>query len=203
MEPVILEGDFNNYFDLFCERGMQQEARYALDPKAMAFVLDFCQSENWEIVSNQLYLVVASGMGQDPNDTTNLQEDIPRFVAEIRPALQTPLSNIHQATLTPYGQDRRTDLRCPICKKTLVKREHFFSCPDGDGILVDGATLQQIKQGKIVVPTEKGRAAQRQTSLACPSCGKQMAQVAYNGGPTIIDSCTHCPYRWLDAGEIG
>ncbi len=43
---------------------------------------------------------------------------------------------------------------------------------------------------------------QTQTAITCPSCGNPMGKIPYNGGQTMIDSCSNCPYRWLDAGDI-
>jgi hypothetical protein len=83
----------------------------------------------------------------------------------------------------------------------MTNEQGFFRCPDGDGILLNGAALQQIKQGQLTIALGKSRKPHRPASLTCPSCGKPMTHVAYDGGPTTIDSCTNCPYRWLDAGE--
>ena len=38
--------------------------------------------------------------------------------------------------------------------------------------------------------------------LYCPNCSNKMDKVDYNLTGIIIDSCTACPYRWLDAGEV-
>ncbi len=201
MERADLEGNYSSYFNLFCEKGMQQNTRYVLDPKAMLFTLDFCQSQNWEIVGNELYFVMASEMKHDPDDPTNLQDDIVKFVAEIRPALGKPLSKKHQAALTPYGKDRRTDIKCPLCNIVLVNKEDYFHCPRGDGVLINGKQLGNVKRGLLTLPSTRAKLPARTSDIMCPSCGNKMTHVPYNGGSTIIDSCSNCPYRWLDAGE--
>lgn len=202
MERVDLEGDFSTYFNLFCEKGMQQTARYVLDPKAMVFALDFCQSQNWEIVGNELYFVIASGMRQDPGDATSLHEDIKTFVAEIKPAIGRPLTDKQKAALAPYGKDRRVDLACPLCQSILTNENHYFKCPKGEGVLLTGKQLRNVKKGLLTLPDTRSSLPPRTSStINCPSCHTTMNRVPYSGSDTIIDSCPDCPYRWLDAGE--
>lgn len=200
MERVDLEGDYNDFFTLYAEKGMQEDARYALDPKAMVFTIDFCQSHNWEIVGNMLYFVQATPNA--PVDPTNMADDVVKFVNEVRPALAAALSDQQIELTTPYNQEYRTDLHCPICNAVLENKGHYLSCPKGDGILLNGAALEQLHKGGLKIPGfSKNSSKRRKDNIVCPSCGHTMEQIAYNGGSTIIDTCTHCPYRWLDSGE--
>lgn len=201
MERVVLEGDYNDYFNLFCEKGMQEFTRYVLDPKAMLFTVDFCQSQNWEIVANELYFVVASNMKDDPGDKSSLESDILNFVTEIRPAIEKPLDEQQKTAITPYNEDRRTDIKCPLCGSVMINQGNYFSCPKGDGVLLNGSQLHNVKKGLQSLPNRAQQLAQRKTNLTCPACGKEMTRVAYDGSSTMIDSCTNCPYRWLDSGE--
>lgn len=200
MEPVVLEGNYSEYFDLFCEKGMQADARYVLDPKAMVFTLDFCQSQSWEIVAHELYFV-QTGKNQ-ADDPTLLSDDIVQFVREIEPAVAIPLTETQKIQATPYGKDRRSDLLCPLCLKTLTNTGQYFVCPNEDGVLLTGKQLAAVKKGSLKIPPMKSSAANRRHALRCPSCNNQMSHVAYNGGKTMIDSCSHCTYRWLDNGEL-
>jgi Transcription factor zinc-finger len=200
MERVQLEGDFNNYFSLFCEKGMQTEARYVLDPKAMAFVVDFCQAHNWEIVRNELYFLQATG-AENENDKTGMFADIEGFVREIRPALEKPLSDEELRAQTPYGKDRRRNLSCPICAAIMNNTGMYFECPNDDGILASGKTLPTLIKKLRIDDVSKDVPA-RAMPLTCPACQSSMKHVPYNFSAIVIDSCPNCPYRWLDAAEI-
>lgn len=202
MEKVELEGDYSTYFTLYCEKGMQTASRYALDPKAMIFTIEFCTSQSWEIVGNELYFVQESDT-RATNDPTLMFDDIETFVKEIRPAIEQKLTHEQLRNSTPYGKDRRTNLPCPICTKTLTNNDDYYACQDGHGYLLTGSSLGKVKKGDIIlehmqpVPTERPLG-----KLRCPSCGHSMNHVNYTGGETVIDSCPNCVYRWLDSGEL-
>jgi hypothetical protein len=87
MEPVQLEGDYQKYFSLFVEKQdtSQTQSRYVLDPKAMAFTVDFCRSHSWEIIGPELYFVQAGMLHE--SDPTSTFDDVANFVAQIRPSI--------------------------------------------------------------------------------------------------------------------
>jgi len=85
MEKVVLEGNYQDYFTLYAEKGQQTEARYVLDPAAMAFTVDFCRSHNWEIIGSELYFLQAGANA--PDDPTTMFDDILSFVKQIEPAV--------------------------------------------------------------------------------------------------------------------
>jgi hypothetical protein len=200
MEKVDLEGDYNDYFTLYAEAGMQIDSRYVMDPKAMVFTIDFCQSHNWEIVGNLLYFVQATPNA--PDDPTNMADDVETFINEIKPALGQSLTDRDLQNVTPYNQEYRTDLKCPICQSVLKNRDSYLLCPNGDGILIKGQFLMQLREGKLKIDgIDKAYNKKSHGLIVCPSCGNQMAETAFDGGSIIIDTCTHCPYRWLDATE--
>jgi len=164
--------------------------------------VDFCQSHNWEIVGNELYFAQESGTGHK-DDPTSMFQDISTFIDEVRPALGKPLDEKQLKNLTPYGKDRRTDLKCPVCNKEMINNGQFFKCPGHHGALVNGSTLIKINDGELKLKqSEKEQPAKRPKIIHCPSCDNKMDQVAYQGGPIQIDSCTNCHYRWLDHGEL-
>lgn len=201
MERVELEGDYDKYFSLYAEKEQQLDSRYVLDPKAMAFTIDFCQSHNWEIADSTLYFVQTS-----PNvagDPTSMSQDIVAFVEQIRPAVAVPLTDQQLQQRTPYQEERRTDLLCPICKQTLSNKNDYLLCPNGDGVLLKGAALVRLQNGELKMPFQNSKPMTgRKTSIVCPSCSNAMERTSYNGSSTTIDTCNHCPYRWLDAGEL-
>lgn len=202
LEKVTLEGNYEKYFTLFAAKGMGSDTQYVLDPKAMVFTIDFCQSHSWEIVDNELYF--AQTTSNIPEDPTLMADDVVQFVKEIEPAIAKPLTSkqIHQRT--PYHEERRTNLRCPICNQVLTNQTFYLSCPKNDGVLVKGSSLLSHVEGKRQIPDLPNSIVvpEREKQLQCPSCSQIMQHVRYNGGSTIIDSCINCPYRWLDNDEV-
>lgn len=200
MERVHLEGDYNNYFSLFCEKGMQTQARYILDPKAMVFTLDFCQSHNWEIIGHELHFLQSGGMKSD-EDPTLMYKDIQKFVDEIRPALEIPFTEARYAHLSPKVRIPVKKYRCPVCSGHLEEHSGYYACPKQHGMLLQGSKLPLVRSGEIKNPSF-GKSRTHQNKILCPVCGNPMQHVGYGGSDTIIDTCTRCPFRWLDAGEL-
>lgn len=198
MEKVELEGDYNDYFELYCEKGMQEDVRVVLNPEAMLFTLNFCQSQNWEIVGNELYFVLASNMKVSDNNST-IASEVTEFINEIKPVIAKPLTDQDKALLTPYGDDFRNDLKCPACNSLLTNNDPYFYCKNGDGYLINGATLEKIKSDNLRLADLPTSTSSKllPSSIVCPSCGNNMIKTNYEGGATIIYSCTNCIYRWL------
>lgn len=195
MEAVVLEGDYPKHFSLFAGNTMQTETRYVLDPKAMVFTVDFCKSHNWEIVDSTLYFLQ---QGEDhKDDPTFMSEDIKQFVDEIRPAIESPLTEADLIRRAPYGVERR-ELDCPMCGKALINDSEYLSCPNKHGLLTGGGNLKKLKFSNKHNPNEK---LEEENILICPGCKHKMYKVKYNLGKTVIDSCRNCPYRWLDVAE--
>lgn len=90
---------------------------------------------------------------------------------------------------------------CPICSKQLVEHQSLFRCADNHGTLVTGKYLSDIEDKP--VPEPSGQVlADTKHEIHCPHCAAMMHKVDYNGTSIMIDACTKCHYRWLDAGEI-
>jgi Zn-finger nucleic acid-binding protein len=200
LEKVNLEGDFSSYFSIFAERNQQVDARYILDPKAMLFTIDFCKSHNWELINNELYFLQSTST--TTGDPTDMFNDILPFIEEIKPAVSRPLTAIEIRNATPYGQDRRQDLQCPICASTMQNKKTYFICPKQHGILLPGKELAALRKGQKITIAATTPHPNTEEQLKCPSCGEQLEKVSYNGKYHVIDSCSHCPYRWLDAAEV-
>lgn len=82
LEKIRLEGNYDAHFRLFAEPGNQVDVRYILDPAAMAVTIDFLEHYYWEIYRGALYV-------SSHSDTPD-PESLDKFIATIRPALETP-----------------------------------------------------------------------------------------------------------------
>ena len=200
LEPVELEGDFNNYFKLFAPADQQTHARYVFDPAAMQFVIDFCANHDWELVYDELYFTISEDQDAGPLVAKSLE-----FIKQIQPAIvrEFPTEDALRQKVS-YGEYRGDPLACPICKKEMRYQTYWHECPDGHGRLLHAQKLLGFRTGtikkSITEPTVN--IADRKTHLICPHCGKEMMPTQYVKRGLIIDSCTKCPYRWLDAGEL-
>jgi hypothetical protein len=200
LSEVVLEGDFINYFKLFCPEGQKTHARYIFDPAAMQFVVDFCSEHDWEIVYDELYFTVA----EDQKGDAIIQKSI-KFLEEIKPAVirEFPSKEAIKRK-TPYGEWRGDPMPCPICQTNLEYKVHWHECPGGHGRLLHAQKLLGFRKGQIKnLPEIKNlQIHQRQTSLVCPHCANKMIEMQYAQRGLMIDSCPKCPYRWFDAGEL-
>jgi len=89
MEEIVLEGDFVDAFKLYAADNQDVIARYILDPAAMAFVMDYCANNFWEIAGTEMYFVAESSQkgGMD------ILKSTAQFVQEIKPAVASKSSN--------------------------------------------------------------------------------------------------------------
>lgn len=186
MEPVVLEGDFPNYFKLYSNNGEQVLSRYILDPKAMAFVVDVCKKYSWELVNDELIFVTKSGIPI---------EEIDKFIAEIRPAIEISASTVDQLVKREYKHAFFAVFRCPICRELARDKK----CPRGHGRLVTGGELAQLP--RLIANIRPATQGDPNRLLHCPNCNQPMVKINYTKN-TEIDSCINCPYRWLDNGEL-
>jgi Zn-finger nucleic acid-binding protein len=203
MERVTLEGNFSSYFDIYAAKGQQVAVRQTLEPDAMAFVVDYCRSHFWEINSSELY-IVATDSDPSKGEKITLLDQSQKFIDEIKPALlpgQPGAAAIHHEI--PYGEYDGPSLLCPICQKTMTLVGNSHICPDGHGILVTGAVLDKLHDNELdlKLDIDPSKTAEHK-QLTCPNCHNPMEPTQYQGGAVQIDSCTNCPYRWLDAGEV-
>ena len=196
MDAVSLEGDFGNYFSLYIDKGQDFKLRYLLDPEAMAYVADFCHKYHWEIIDDVMYIASKSTPAKD-----NLIAD---FIAQIRPVLETK----ENTPVRPKQKKAKTwpqlsKFKCPICHNNMKEYRHWHECPNGHGQLILGAKLTdaETKQEALSEKDTK-QDNEKHQNLICPACGKNMTPVNYGGSKTVIDACTSCYYRWLDAGEL-
>ena len=205
MEPVSLEGDYDKYFTLYAEKNTQMEARYVLDPKAMAFTIDFCKSHSWEIRESELYFV-QEDVPNLKGDDTSMWDDINQFIKEIKPAVTTPLSDEELRIRNPYGSAVRQEdnITCPVCDVKLIETsDEVYECSSGHGCLLHGSDLIKLRKKELKLKhTKESKSTTNHKNIICPSCGETMEKVSYAMTPTLIDSCSNCQFRWLDGGEL-
>lgn len=199
MEPIVLEGDYPNYFQLFTDTGQQSESRYALDPKAMLFTVEFCSNYWWEIHDNTLYFVSQVGAPS--------LEVIDQFIKEIKPAIESKVKIVEKPEKLSYTHRKAKPLNCPICSDQLIDGGPFLECPNGHGLLMSGKSLAGIRQytlsqisSMISVPSKNPDS--RPAKLTCPYCSSEMKTSQFQTLDITLDLCNKCGYRWLDTGEL-
>ena len=102
LERVNLEGDFPDYFWLFCSHGYDIELRQVLDPATMQFLVDFCQKLDWELVGSSLYFI-SNGSNQKSDSgqsNTVMVEDAQNFAKRVLPVLQRLIPSAASNTVT-------------------------------------------------------------------------------------------------------
>jgi hypothetical protein len=70
LTPVSLEGDFPDYFHLYCTPDKQIEIREIMEPASMAFFVDFCRMYDFEIFDDELYISQANIKGPQVEQAT-------------------------------------------------------------------------------------------------------------------------------------
>ncbi len=191
MEPVTLEGDYPDYFELYADIGQQADSRYVLDPKAMVFTIDFCKSTNWEIANSTLYFY--------SQDDLPSFEIVDKFVEEIRPAVE--VASPKNFSRIPYGHTKVMTLHCPICNKNLVDGESWMECPDQHGLLLSGKQMKDYNGEPSVAQKTLVHIDGRKRKLTCPYCSSHMNPSKYQDTNITIDICSKCVYRWIDSQE--
>src|SRR5665213_2154042 len=201
MEKVVLEGDFPDYFDIYAAKDQQFEVRTVLNPEAMSFVVDYCQSHFWEINDSELY-IVATSTDKSNSGNPSIIEESQQFVRQIKPALlpgEPGAPAVHHEV--PYGEYDGPALPCPICQQTMTMSDAWQACPAGDGILINGRNLERLHRHDLKIPSLDAKDTPHK-QLTCPNCHNPMITTNYEGSNIQIDSCEHCPFRWLDASDL-
>jgi hypothetical protein len=85
LTQVKLEGNFPEYFRLYCSSGKEVELLELLDPTNMQFLVDFCESFNFELIDTTLYFTKSNSSNRSDNGIlTKSAED---FANRILPIL--------------------------------------------------------------------------------------------------------------------
>ncbi len=204
METVELEGDFGSYISLYASKGQQQQTRYVFNPDVMEYVVDYCGSNYWEIVGDEMYFVSISGTA---TEGVNIIDASQKFIEYIRPALTKYMPSELQAKHeAPYGQYWGEPYNCPICNIKMLNNDIYQSCPVGHGVFIGGRGIIRLRKGEItiVLPdlSENSMPSNMVNKLICPKCQIDMQKVNYLETNLVIDYCSHCYYRWLDHDEV-
>lgn len=96
-------------------------------------------------------------------------------------------------------------MKCPICFAGLEDddKNKVRSCPKGHGALLLAKTLRSIRNNEANLKTKPDtHLHDRNRKIDCPKCREQMSLVNFNGSGIMVDACTSCHSRWLDAGEL-
>lgn len=99
--------------------------------------------------------------------------------------------NIHMKTNT---------YKCPVCQSVLIQSDNSQHCPKHHGHLMTAKSLASHKVLSFESLDETSKVGHGE--LSCPACDNELTQIDYNSTGVIIDSCTKCHHRWLDASEI-
>lgn len=197
MKEIVLEGDYPNHFSIYAAPGQEMISRYILDPKAMAFTVDYCANHFWEIVGDEMYSATVS----DIKSESSILKNSKRFAEQVKPATAGTTGNLKKVYHErPYGEIGDTPLNCPICNTEMHVGQYWFTCKNKHGMLVLGMDLHKIRNHVHNVDRNEALPIQHE-GLHCPNCGNKMHPVDYLQTGTIIDACTKCAFRWLDSNE--
>lgn len=201
LEKVSLEGDYNNFFQLFTEPGDQTNLRYILDPVAMTVSIDFFKNYYWEIHDNTLYI---SSYFESPD-----LDAIDRFIETIRPAIEIPNTTPNSPHSQPYHYTKSREIDCPVCQKKLIADTYWIGCPDGHGCIASDYQLTQLRDlhdtlYQRIAQYKPAQSTTRPTTLHCPYCfdHPQMNSQQYSTTTITLDTCPKCGHHWLDLDEL-
>ena len=76
-----LEGDFPDYFRMYCSKGHEQELLQLFDPADMAYFVDFCRAHDFELYKDMVYISRAQGAKQS-GDSTTMVHDVENFLTK-------------------------------------------------------------------------------------------------------------------------
>lgn len=95
-------------------------------------------------------------------------------------------------------------MRCPVCSEQLTLENEVYSCLNKHGGLVSGKFLRDIEQVAEAIEDlpSSSEPPDMKKDIVCPHCSALMHKVNYNNTGVVIDSCSRCQFRWLDAGEV-
>lgn len=119
MTNVVLEGDFPDYFKIYCQKDKEVEVREVLDPSTMEYLVDFCNQLNWELFENNLYFVQSGTNRTVSDNNAGVLKGSEDFITKILPTLTRmqayspsntpPESNTPNTPSTPNQPSLPTD----------------------------------------------------------------------------------------------
>jgi hypothetical protein len=126
-----LEGDFNNYFDVYVPAAYERDMLYFLSPELMAVLIDYGSDFSFEVVNNYL-LVYSAGLYKLEDEHAVRQ--LVLIAAVIGREFQENTSRYSDSTV----RDRKTDIVMPRGRKLRTK-VHF-----GDKIMMTALVIYGI-----------------------------------------------------------
>ncbi len=75
LTKVDLEGNFPDYFEMYCSPIAEIELLQLFDPEDMAYFVDFCRAYDFELYKDTIYISQAAN-AHDEKDNTTLISDI-------------------------------------------------------------------------------------------------------------------------------
>jgi hypothetical protein len=81
LEPVSLEGNFPDRFEMFVSKDKQTEVRQLFEPDLMWHFYELCRTYDFELFHESLYFSVAED-ADDSNDSTTMVADAEAFLDE-------------------------------------------------------------------------------------------------------------------------
>ena len=208
MQPVDLEGDYNDYFSLYAKQGQQVESRYVLDPSAMEFTVDFCAEYAWEIANDTLYF-------ESEKLLPDLQV-VDDFVKQITPelAVSSGINLVKRPQVEEQLSSMASKLLCPVCNMALRSGKRWLACSSGHGYLLTSGELIETRQhmNDTARAVEESLSAQPNVitkisvvphgDLTCPNDGQTLTKEPYQQTPGYLYSCHSCAYRWIDGQDL-
>jgi hypothetical protein len=81
LEPVSLEGNFPDRFEMYVSKDRQMEVRQLFEPDVMMNFYNLCRSYDFELFHESIYFSEAE-RANDSNDTTSMVTDAEAFLQE-------------------------------------------------------------------------------------------------------------------------
>ncbi|MFZ1812127.1 MAG: hypothetical protein WAU02_01210 [Candidatus Saccharimonadales bacterium] len=207
-EPVVLEGDYQQFFQLYAERGQQVDTRYVLDPKAMETTMTYLHSYIWELWGNTLYLVC-----QKQAISPDIVDHI---VNEICPSIAKSTA-LDLAPSSDYQEGNRL-MRCPTCEDVLLMSTYAWACPAGHGFLMSqkqagsfvtapnwvrhSPRIQSVPDDDVMMQAAMSLSGAMSGQVSCPFC----LQTMYTDATSDHDhtyTCGRCRLQFLRTASQG
>lgn len=100
-QTLALEGDFNNYFTLYCPKEYERDALYVFAPDLMAVMVDEAKDSDVEIVDNYMYVYTVGSF--KPNDPS-VYRRLVRIAEIVGHKMQSQTDRYIDERVVPAGQ---------------------------------------------------------------------------------------------------
>lgn len=210
VEPIVLEGNYQAYFQLFALKGQQVDARYMLDPVAMEATMTYMHQYTWEVWGNTLYVI--SEIEFPSLDVFDA------VVEEIRPAITSNASVFPVENPVAYRvlEDSKLSVGCTFCGDSMLQSANGYACRHGHGFVLsdrqlrfmdralaghfDAATIkEQFKDPYDVTTPDDLFDTPILPWSSCWFCLSNSFQAARLESGVDYQACPSCQYNWIPA----